>query len=224
MFTNGKVPCSYYMYRLEKFALLYDTAQIITLFDVSIPHYEKTQNETTKDMNGLRPLNPNGACLHEVKTHSSCVNSLVSSIAFSLILGFDLQGTLRLVAWTLLFDFIGVACLIATILWVAVNHWMLMYQAEEKNNSSPRRTYSKRTPVSLEDQEPLKVEWAYALDVHINAYLPAFTTIHIFQLPFVYHVIYRDWLAFLIIGNTFWLVSCLYYLYIVFLGFNSKSL
>ncbi len=68
----------------------------------------------------------------------------------------------KFVLWVVLIDCIGVGLLIASIYWYVANKFLL------KNPKSN-----------------LDVEWAYCFDVHLNAFLPLLTVLHVFQLPFL---------------------------------------
>jgi hypothetical protein len=71
------------------------------------------------------------------------------------------------------------------------------------------------------------VEWAYAFDVHLNAFFPPLIILHIFQFVFywVFHMRLGDsshgWFLGLLVGNSFWVVALGYYFYITFLGYSS---
>jgi len=64
------------------------------------------------------------------------------------------------------------------------------------------------------------VEWAYAFDVHCNAYVPVIVLLHLVQyllLP----VLLGPSLGATVLSNSLHLVAAVYYWYLVFLGFNT---
>lgn len=65
------------------------------------------------------------------------------------------------------------------------------------------------------------VEWGYSFDVHLNAFSPPFLLLHFFQLFFYNGLISHEWFLSRFLGNTFWLVAVLYYMFITFLGYSS---
>lgn len=90
------------------------------------------------------------------------------------------------------------------------------------------------------------VEWGYAFDIHLNAVFPPLIIVHILQL-FLYngeishifrlvkYTIEQYLMCFIFaalinnntftarfLGNTFWFIAVIYYIYITFLGYASK--
>ncbi|PAA83171.1 hypothetical protein BOX15_Mlig002281g2, partial [Macrostomum lignano] len=126
---------------------------------------------------------------------------LGTSLVFGLVLRLSFLETLKLMLWIVCIDCIGVGVVIATIFWLLAN-----------------RVY--RLPGSA---PALQVEWAYAFDVHLNAFFPLLVILHLIQLPFLYPVLYHDWFVSSLLGNLFWLVAIVYYLYITFLGYRALS-
>jgi hypothetical protein len=64
------------------------------------------------------------------------------------------------------------------------------------------------------------VEWAYAFDVHCNAYVPVIVLLHLVQyllLP----VVLGPSLGATVVANSLHLLAAVYYWYLVFLGFNT---
>ncbi|KAJ1549891.1 hypothetical protein HK405_001988, partial [Cladochytrium tenue] len=64
------------------------------------------------------------------------------------------------------------------------------------------------------------VEWAYAFDVHSNAFFPAFLVTYVLQFFFL-PIVVQDGLVSLFFGNTLYLVAIGFYLYITYLGYNA---
>ncbi|BFZ24342.1 hypothetical protein BsWGS_27381 [Bradybaena similaris] len=122
----------------------------------------------------------------------------VSSIGYALVLNLGFLGCIKFLLWVIFIDCIGVGMLIATIFWFITNRYMLV---------SPPRGQD--------------VEWAYAFDVHLNAFFPLVMILHLFQLPFLNHFLYSQLFLSALFGNTFWLVASCYYNYITFLGYSA---
>lgn len=125
---------------------------------------------------------------------------LGTSFAFGLVLALSFLEILKLMLWIVFVDCIGVGVVIATIFWLLAN-----------------RVF--RLPSS----GSLQVEWAYAFDVHLNAFFPLLVILHLIQLPLLYPVLYHDWFVSSLLGNLFWLVAIVYYLYITFLGYRALN-
>jgi len=119
----------------------------------------------------------------------------ITSICFGFLMGLSVYKTLKLLVWIVAIDCIGSGMVIATFLKHCCNRYL-------------------RT-ASTED-----VEWAYAFDVHLNAFIPLLTILHGFQLLFVTFIEQNYWFS-VFIGNTFWLVALTYYFYITFLGYSA---
>lgn len=122
---------------------------------------------------------------------------VVSSLMFGLVMRLGFWHLLKFILWVVFVDCIAVGLLIATVYWFVANKLLL------KDKTSD-----------------LDVEWAYCFDIHLNAFLPLITVLHVFQLPFIMTLINHDWYLSAFLGNTFWLVAISYYFYILFLGFR----
>uniref|UniRef100_A0A2L2YEE9 Protein unc-50-like protein n=1 Tax=Parasteatoda tepidariorum TaxID=114398 RepID=A0A2L2YEE9_PARTP len=120
---------------------------------------------------------------------------IVSSIGFAIVLQLNFLRFLKFLSWVIFIDCIAVGIIICTILWFISNRYL-------------------RKPV-CKDQD---VEWAYAFDVHLNAFFPLLIILHIFQLFFYHLLISRGWVF---VGNTLWLIAIGYYIYITFLGYSA---
>lgn len=119
----------------------------------------------------------------------------ITSTLFGLLMGLPFTKIFKLLLWIVVFDCIGSGVLIATFIKHACNRYL-------------------RT-ASTED-----VEWAYAFDVHLNAFIPLLIILHGIQLIFVTFIEQNYWLS-IFIGNTFWLIALTYYFYITFLGYSA---
>lgn len=62
------------------------------------------------------------------------------------------------------------------------------------------------SPPSHSSPADSAAEWAYAFDVHINAFFPLYLTLYIAQLFLVPIILKRNWVC-LWVGNTFYLVA-----------------
>lgn len=82
-----------------------------------------------------------------------------SSIGFSFVLQLDFLSFIKFTLYVIVVDCIGVGVCIATALWYLSNKY-----------------FKKDT---CEDQD---VEWAYAFDVHLNAFFPLLIILHVILL------------------------------------------
>jgi hypothetical protein len=62
------------------------------------------------------------------------------------------------------------------------------------------------SPPSHSTPADTAVEWAYAFDVHTNAFFPLYLTLYVAQLPLVSVILKKNWVC-LWVGNTFYLVA-----------------
>lgn len=74
----------------------------------------------------------------------------------------------------------------------------------------------------MRDQQAEVVEWGYSFDVHINAQFPPLIILHFVMLIFYAILFSKEWFIARLLGNTLWLASTCYYVYITFLGYNCK--
>uniref|UniRef100_A0A1B6DIF3 Protein unc-50 homolog n=1 Tax=Clastoptera arizonana TaxID=38151 RepID=A0A1B6DIF3_9HEMI len=121
----------------------------------------------------------------------------VASIGFTYVLRLSIGGFFQFLLYVIFIDYIGFGICIATILWYVSNKFLL--KPEYRNQD---------------------VEWGYAFDVHLNAYFPPLIILHIFQLFFYNVFISQDWFLSRLFGNSLWLISIGYYIYITFLGYT----
>lgn len=128
--------------------------------------------------------------------------SSVSAIAWGLVFGLGFLGVVKAMLLMVLVDFVLVGSFVATFLWFFTNRFLNQNNAITQTN----------------DQ---KVEWAYAFDVHCNSFFPLFLILYIIQFFFLNLLVRHNW-ASLIISNSIYLVSVIWYCYGTFLGFNGK--
>ncbi|GAN07871.1 UNC-50-like protein [Mucor ambiguus] len=67
-----------------------------------------------------------------------------------------------------------------------------------------------------------QVEWAYAFDVHCNAFIPVYLILYVIQLFFLPLILKENWIS-MFIGNFMYCVALIWYMVGVFLGFNGKD-
>lgn len=128
--------------------------------------------------------------------------SSVSAIAWGLVFGLGFLGVVKAMLLMVLVDFVLVGSFVATFLWFFTNRFLNQNNAITQTN----------------DQ---RVEWAYAFDVHCNSFFPLFLILYIIQFFFLNLLIRHNW-ASLIISNSIYLISVIWYCYGTFLGFNGK--
>ncbi|KZV87010.1 UNC-50 protein [Exidia glandulosa HHB12029] len=128
---------------------------------------------------------------------SACL--CVAAIAWSLVYSLSpLQG-IGLALLMIFRDFLLPGIVVATALWLIGNRVLLQPPAHDAAST---------------------VEWAYAFDVHINAFFPLFLWLYLAQL-FLVPVVLKDNWPCLWVGNTIYLAAFAQYVYGVYLGFNA---
>ncbi|KAI8642446.1 UNC-50 [Parasitella parasitica] len=126
----------------------------------------------------------------------------ISAIAWGFVFGLGILGVLKAMLLMVLVDFVLVGSFVTTFLWLVTNKFLNQNHGTTQTN----------------DQ---KVEWAYAFDVHCNSFFPLFLILYIIQFFFLNLLIRHNW-ASLIISNSIYLISIIWYCYGTFLGFNGK--
>ncbi|TFK28509.1 UNC-50 [Coprinopsis marcescibilis] len=125
----------------------------------------------------------------------------VSAVAWGLVYSFSPLQTLVLAALMILRDFLLSGVIIATVLWFTANRLLL----SPPSHSTPADSF---------------VEWAYAFDVHTNAFFPLYLTLYLAQL-FLLPVVLKDNWVCLWVGNTLYLIAFAQYTYGVYLGLSA---
>ncbi|XP_039288237.1 protein unc-50 homolog [Nilaparvata lugens] len=121
----------------------------------------------------------------------------VSSIGFVFVLGLGFWEFFKFLSYLIFVDCIALGICAATVLWIISNKYFLKPGCMGQD-----------------------VEWAYAFDIHLNAFFPTLIILHVLQL-FFYHVfISHDWFLSRLFGNTLWLIAIGQYVYITFLGYT----
>ncbi|KAF9057179.1 UNC-50 [Panaeolus papilionaceus] len=126
---------------------------------------------------------------------------LVSAIAWGVVYSYTLFKMLNLALLMILRDFLLSGIVVATILWFTTNRLLL-------------------SPPSHSTPADSRVEWAYAFDVHTNAFFPLYLTLYLAQL-FLLPIVLRDNWVCLWVGNTLYLAAFAQYVYGVYLGLNA---
>lgn len=125
---------------------------------------------------------------------------LLSSLAWSLAFGFQSASHFfRLVAGSVIFEFIGVGLIVATTLRTVANRYMRVVR-----------------PLSTEQS----VEWLYSFDIHCNGFFPLFLILFVGQY-FVSPWLLSDNFFIILLGNALYGVAFSYYWYITFLGYSA---
>lgn len=127
---------------------------------------------------------------------ATCI--IISAAALSIVLHLNFISFIKFTLWLVFIDCFFIGAIIATLAWALTNNFL------------------KRESLSSED-----VEWGYCFDVHLNAFFPPLIIIHIIQLFMYSYFISQDWFIARLFGNTLWLISVIYYLYITYLGYRS---
>ncbi|KAJ3748037.1 UNC-50 [Lentinula detonsa] len=125
----------------------------------------------------------------------------VSAILWSIAYSYPPRQALQLALIMILRDYLLTGLVVATVLWLVSNRLLVA----PPSHSSPADS---------------SVEWAYAFDVHTNAFFPFFLTLYIAQL-FVVPVVLKDNWVCLFLGNTLYLAGFAQYTYGVYLGLNA---
>uniref|UniRef100_A0A2P2I278 Protein unc-50 homolog n=1 Tax=Hirondellea gigas TaxID=1518452 RepID=A0A2P2I278_9CRUS len=130
-----------------------------------------------------------------------CLWLCVTTLGFGVVLALGFFDLIVFLLYTVFIDTLLTGCVVASVLWFLVNHYLVK-------------------PTCF-DQD---VEWGYAFDVHLNAYFPSLIILHFFQLFFYHILLQHDWFVSVLFGNTLWLLSVGYYIYITFLGYSALSI
>ncbi|EIN09032.1 UNC-50-like protein [Punctularia strigosozonata HHB-11173 SS5] len=130
---------------------------------------------------------------------SACL--AVAGIAWGIVWYSGIGAGIELASVMILRDYLLVGAIMATILWAISNRLLL-------------------SPPSHSTPADSRVEWAYAFDVHTNAFFPMFLTLYVAQL-FLVPVILRDRWVCLWVGNTLYLIAFTQYIYGVYSGLKA---
>ncbi|XP_029155306.1 protein unc-50 homolog [Nylanderia fulva] len=123
----------------------------------------------------------------------------VSTIGFAIVLSLGFFQFIKLLFYMFFIDYIAGSLLIATIFWFMTNRYLRIDRLQD-------------------------VEWGYAFDIHLNAMFPSLIILHILQLFLYNALINNDTFSARFIGNTFWFIAMIYYIYITFLGYANTEI
>ncbi|KAF9005277.1 UNC-50 [Hymenopellis radicata] len=125
----------------------------------------------------------------------------VSAVAWSVVYSYGVLDAIKLALFMILRDYLLTGIIIATILWFTSNRLLL-------------------APPSHSTPADSSVEWAYAFDVHTNAFFPLYLALYLAQL-FLLPVVLKDNWVCLWVGNTLYLAAFAQYTYGIYLGLNA---
>jgi hypothetical protein len=127
----------------------------------------------------------------------------VAAVAWSVVYSYGLVGCFKLALLMILRDFLLVGMVVATIFWLAPRA-VLAYT--RLNLSRAFSNYVLLAPPTHSTAADSKVEWAYAFDVHTNAFFPLYLTLYLGQLFLVPLLLKNNWVC-LWLGNTLYLAA-----------------
>ncbi|KAI9061610.1 UNC-50-like protein, partial [Trametes sanguinea] len=125
----------------------------------------------------------------------------VTAVAWSVVYSYGFWGAIELAFLMIFRDFFLGGIVVATIIWFFANRVLL-------------------SPPSHSTPEDAKVEWAYAFDVHTNAFVPLYLTLYFAQLFLVPIILRSRWIC-LFVSNTLYLAGFAQYIYGIYLGLNT---
>ncbi|KDR68357.1 hypothetical protein GALMADRAFT_1040817 [Galerina marginata CBS 339.88] len=125
----------------------------------------------------------------------------VSAIAWGVVYSYRIIDMISIAFFMIARDFLLSGVVVATIIWFTANRLLL----SPPTHSSPADS---------------KVEWAYAFDVHTNAFFPLYLALYLAQL-FLLPIILKDNWVCLWVGNTLYLAAFTQYTYGIYLGLNA---
>ncbi|EGN92501.1 hypothetical protein SERLA73DRAFT_190984 [Serpula lacrymans var. lacrymans S7.3] len=125
----------------------------------------------------------------------------VSAVAWSVVYRSSPPEAIKLALVMIIRDYLFVGAIVATIIWLFSNRVLL-------------------SPSSHTATADSGVEWAYAFDVHTNAFFPLYLTLYLAQL-FLLPVVLKDNWVCLWVGNTLYLAGFGQYIYGIYLGLNA---
>ena len=129
----------------------------------------------------------------------------MSAIAWSVVYSYSVWEALQLALLMIFRDYLLVGIVVATILWYDSHHLIVISTLM----TSPCRAFSNRvlvSPPSHSTPADSAVEWAYAFDVHTNAFFPFYLTLYLAQLFFVPVILKDIWIC-LFVSNTLYLAA-----------------
>jgi hypothetical protein len=168
---------------------------------------------------------------------------LVAAVAYAV--SFQVSNPLtflRVVFGTVLFDFVLVGSVLATLTWAVANRYLRVQSLHSVEQEVPPAAPApslgghSAPPAPARPQPPAgprprtltgractaagQVEWMYAWDIHCNSFFPLFLALYVaqfFALPFLMAPGFLPCLA----SNTLFLAALTYYHYLTFLGYSA---
>ncbi|KAK0449637.1 UNC-50 family-domain-containing protein [Desarmillaria tabescens] len=126
----------------------------------------------------------------------------VSAVAWAVIYSYTILEAIQLAFLMIARDYLLTGVVIATLLWFTSNRLLL----SPPSHSTPADSF---------------VEWAYAFDVHTNAFFPLYLALYLAQLFLLPIVLKDNWVC-LWVGNTLYLAAFAQYTYGIYLGLNGS--
>lgn len=130
---------------------------------------------------------------------------IVSAVAWSVVYSYTPFQAIRLALLMIIRDYLFFGALMATIMWCVIMFTVLV----SRMLNSLSRFFSNRvllSPPSHSAPSDSAVEWAYAFDVHTNAFFPLYLTLYLAQLFLVPIILRNNWIC-LFISNTLYLAA-----------------
>lgn len=128
---------------------------------------------------------------------------LVAAVAWSVVYSYSIAGCFKLALLMILRDFLLAGMVVATIFWL-VSH--MVYALRQLKMFRAFSNNVLLAPPSHSTAADSKVEWAYAFDVHTNAFFPLYLTLYLGQLFLVPLLLKNNWVC-LWLGNTLYLAA-----------------
>ncbi|KAI0702000.1 UNC-50-like protein [Cytidiella melzeri] len=126
---------------------------------------------------------------------------MISAIAWSVVYSYGPLEALQLALLMIFRDYLTVGIITATLIWFFANRVLV-------------------SPPSHAAPADSSVEWAYAFDVHTNAFFPLYLTLYLAQLFLVPVILKTNWIC-LFLSNTLYLAAFAQYVYGIYLGLNA---
>lgn len=126
---------------------------------------------------------------------------VIASIAYSVAFRTSFTGAISFLLYTLLWNWIGMGCILATMCREIANRHLLTVN---QSSSHVRQ----------------QVEWLYAFDIHCNAFFPVFVVLYGLQF-FLLPLVLGEGLIPLLVANTLYAVAISWYWYITHLGYRT---
>lgn len=127
-----------------------------------------------------------------------CGFLLASTLGYTIFLRLGVIGFFLTVLWTVLVDCIVTGLIVASLLWLLTNNFLMKPNSREK------------------------VQWSYCFDVHLNSFVPLALLVFVLQMPLI-GVLQHRTLLWTIVANIMWVCALSSYIYSTFLGYSVMS-